>query len=88
MLQRRLAHFVTEKRKNPAIVMSQTAPYIAVQHESSGGAPGPISKEQIMTFTRVQQPETSKVSEFIIEAITVTVLALSALLGLITIASA
>ena len=41
-----------------------------------------------MTFTRVQQPETSKVSEFIIEAITVTVLALSALLGLITIASA
>ena len=41
-----------------------------------------------MNFVRVQQPETSKVSDFIIEAITVTVLALSALLGLITIASA
>jgi len=41
-----------------------------------------------MTFTRTQQPETSKVNEFIIEAITVTVLALSGLLGLITIASA
>ena len=41
-----------------------------------------------MPFTRVQQPETSKVSNFIIEAITITVLALSGLLGLITIASA
>jgi len=41
-----------------------------------------------MTFTRTPQVETSKVNNFIVEAITITVLALSGLLGLITIASA
>jgi hypothetical protein len=49
---------------------------------------GPISKAVFMTFTRTPQVETSKVSNFIVEAITITVLALSGLLGLITIASA
>ncbi len=41
-----------------------------------------------MTFTRIPQAETSKVNNFIVEALTITVLALSGLLGLITIASA
>ena len=41
-----------------------------------------------MTFIRVPQTETGKLNNFIVEAITITVLALSGLLGLITIASA
>ena len=41
-----------------------------------------------MTFNRVQPAETSKVNNFIVEVLTITVLALSGLLGLITIASA
>ncbi len=41
-----------------------------------------------MTFTPVQKTETSRVDSFIVEAFTVAVIALSGLLGLITIASA
>jgi hypothetical protein len=41
-----------------------------------------------MTFIRIPQTETGKFNNFIVEAITITVLALSGLLGLITIASA